>query len=52
MIWVVEVRGRGVQPYQFATKKDAETFAMATYPWQNLAWRVYRVRGSIKNKGE
>lgn len=43
-MWKIEVRGRGVQPYEFPTKKEADLFAGATYPWLGLAWRVFRVR--------
>lgn len=42
-MWKIEVRGQGVQPYEFATKAEAEMFAGATYPWRGWAWRVFRV---------
>lgn len=42
VIWRVEVRGRGVQPYEFLSKAEADLFAGATFPWQGLAWRVFK----------
>lgn len=41
-VWKIEVRGRGVQPHEFATEADAKAFAEATYPWLGLAWRCVR----------
>ena len=43
VVWKVEVRGRGVQPYEFENKAQAEMFAAATYPWMGVQWRVFKV---------
>ena len=46
-VWKVEVRGRGVQPYEFRTEKDARAFAEATYPWRGESWRIVRDRKMV-----
>jgi hypothetical protein len=46
-VWKVEVRGRGVQPYEFSTEKEARAFSEATYPWRGESWRLVRVRKSV-----
>lgn len=43
-VWKVEVRGSGVQPYEFTSEKEAEAFAAATYPWLGKSYRLVRVR--------
>jgi len=42
-VWKIEVRGRGFQPYEFKTEKDAREFAEATYPWLGVSWRLVRI---------
>lgn len=53
-VWKIEVRGRGVQPYEFATERDAKDFAEATYPWIGVSWRYIKVikqeKESVKNE--
>jgi len=46
MVYVVEIRGRGVMPYDFATK--AEAYAVSMTAWQGGAYRIHRIaRASI-----
>ena len=47
-VWKIEVRGSGVQPYEFTSEKEARAFAEATYPWTGQSWRAVRVRKAVK----
>lgn len=44
MIYKVEIRGKGVIPYQFATKQEAEDYAVSMTAWTGGAYRIHRVR--------
>lgn len=44
MIYKVEIRGRGVMPYEFATKKEAELYAVNMTVWNGGAYRIHRVK--------
>lgn len=48
MVWKIEVRGRGVQPYEFRTEREAKNFAEATYPWRGESWRLIRVPKGVR----
>ena len=43
MVYVVEIRGRGVMPYDFATKAEAEAYAVSMTAWQGGAYRIHRI---------
>ena len=47
-VWKIEVRGSGVQPYEFSSEKEARAFAEATYPWTGQSWRAVRVRKAVR----
>jgi len=47
-VWKIEVRGGGVQPYDFSSEKEAKAFAEATYPWTGQSWRLIRIRKGAK----
>ena len=44
MVYKVEIRGRGVMPYEFATKQEAQDYAVTMTAWQGGAYRIHRVR--------
>ena len=44
MIYKVEIRGKGVMPYTFATKAEAETYAITATVWVGGAYRIHRVK--------
>jgi hypothetical protein len=44
VIYRVEIKGRGVMPYDFATKEDAETYAITATAWVGGAYRIHRVK--------
>lgn len=44
MIYKVEIRGKGVMPYQFITKEEAEAYAVSMTAWTGGAYRIHRVR--------
>lgn len=46
MIYKVEIRGRGVMPYEFATKAEAEAYAVTMTAWSGGAYRIHRLRAS------
>lgn len=43
MIYKVEIRGKGVMPYEFATKQEAEDFAVTWTIWTGGQYRIHRV---------
>lgn len=46
MCYVIELRGRGVLPYEFATKSEAESYLLASF--NTLQYRIHRVkRGAL-----
>jgi hypothetical protein len=48
LVYIVEIRGRGVMPYDFATKAEAEAYAVSMTAWQGGAYRIHRIaRASI-----
>ena len=47
MIYKVEIRGKGVMPYEFATKQDAEDYAVSMTAWTGGAYRIHRVKSQI-----
>ena len=47
MIYKVEIRGIGVMPYEFATKQDAEDYAVSMTVWAGGAYRIHRVKSQI-----
>jgi hypothetical protein len=50
IVWKIEVRGRGVEPYEFSSQREAKAFAEATYPWRGEAWRLFRERKAVASK--
>ena len=44
MIYKVEIRGRGVMPYEFATKQEAEDYAVNMTIWNGGAYRIHRMK--------
>jgi hypothetical protein len=44
VIYRVEIKGRGVMPYDFATKAEAETYAITATAWVGGAYRIHRVK--------
>ena len=51
MVYIVEIRGRGVMPYEFNSKQEAEDYAVTMTVWQGGQYRISRVRrGSLKAK--
>lgn len=44
MVYKVEIRGRGVMPYEFATKQEAQEYAVTMTAWTGGAYRIHRVR--------
>ena len=47
MIYKVEIRGKGVMPYEFATKQSAEDYAISMTAWSGGAYRIYRMKSQI-----
>ena len=43
MIYKVEIRGRGVMPYEFATKQEAEDYAVTMTAWSGGQYRIMKV---------
>lgn len=43
MIYRVEIKGRGVMPYDFATLKDAEDYAITMTIWNGGKYRIHKV---------
>lgn len=46
MVYKVEIKGRGVMPYKFATKSEAEAYAVSMTAWNGGAYRIHRVRAA------
>lgn len=44
MIYKVEIRGRGIAPYEFPTKEEAETYAINMTAWNGGAYRIHRMK--------
>ena len=44
MIYQVEIKGRGVMPYAFASKSEAEAYAITATAWVGGAYRIHRVK--------
>lgn len=44
MVYKVEIRGRGVMPYAFASKSEAEAYAITATAWIGGAYRIHRVK--------
>jgi hypothetical protein len=44
MIYKVEIRGRGVMPYEFATKQEAEDYAVTMTVCSGGQYRIHRVK--------
>jgi hypothetical protein len=44
MIYKVEIRGKGVMPYEFATKQEAENYAVTMTVWTGGQYRIHRLR--------
>lgn len=44
MVYIVEIRGQGFAPYEFATKQKAEDYAITMTVWSGGAYRISRVR--------
>lgn len=47
MIYRVEIRGKGVMPYEFATKQEAESYAVSMTAWTGGAYRIHRMRREV-----
>ena len=47
MIYKVEIRGRGVMPYEFLTRQDAEDYAVTMTAWNGGAYRIMKVWKAI-----
>ena len=47
MIYKVEIRGKGVMPYEFATKQEAESYAVTMTVWSGGAYRIHRMRKEV-----
>jgi len=47
MCYIVEIRGRGVMPHEFATKQEAEDYAVTMTVWQGGQYRISRVRRGL-----
>lgn len=43
MIYRVEIKGRGVMPYDFTTKEEAEAYAVSMTAWVGGAYRIHRL---------
>ena len=44
MVYKVEIRGRGVMPYAFTSKQEAEDYAVTMTAWTGGAYRIHRVK--------
>ena len=47
MIYKVEIRGKGVMPYEFITKQEAEDYAVIMTAWTGGQYRIHRVKSQI-----
>ena len=47
MIYKVEIRGRGVMPYEFATRQEAEDYAVSMTVWSGGAYRIMKVYKAV-----
>jgi hypothetical protein len=47
MIYKVEIRGKGVMPYEFITKQEAEDYAVTMTAWTGGQYRIHRVKSQI-----
>lgn len=44
MIYKVEIKGRGVMPYEFVNKQEAEDYAVTMTVWSGGKYRIHRVK--------
>jgi len=47
MIYKVEIRGKGVMPYEFVTKQEAEDYAVTMTAWAGGQYRIHRLRKQV-----
>ena len=41
-IYLVEVQGKGIEPYEFATEKEARDYVIGIVSWSGRKWRIVR----------
>lgn len=47
MIYKVEIRGKGVMPYEFLTKQEAEDYAITMTVWTGGQYRIHRLNKKV-----
>jgi hypothetical protein len=47
MVYKVEIRGKGVMPYEFASKQEAQDYAVTMTAWTGGAYRIHRMKRAV-----